>query len=194
MYSLDNPSACWPEFDYTLAPGDDDAEAPYKPARQFTGHPTLDGMLIVWHGAVTPAGPPSWKDLADKIWHPWSTSLLLVECRGSGQACPQRRGLPGRDHAARAAAVLPGRSADGQPVDGGTGGDDAAGVGSAGDDPAHPAGKAGGATGRRFSRWWSGCRWRRSRGRSGGERCGRCCFRWRAPARRGRAAGVKVPA
>jgi hypothetical protein len=85
MYSLDNPSACWPEFDYTLPPGDDDAEAPYKPARQFTGHPTLDGMLIVWHGAVTPAGPPSWKDLADKIWHPWSTSLLLVECRGKAK-------------------------------------------------------------------------------------------------------------
>jgi hypothetical protein len=32
MHSLDNPSACWPEFDYTLGPGDD-AEAPYKPAR-----------------------------------------------------------------------------------------------------------------------------------------------------------------
>ena len=36
-------------------------------------------------GAVTPAGPPSWKDLADKIWHPWSTSLLLVECRGKAK-------------------------------------------------------------------------------------------------------------
>jgi hypothetical protein len=84
MRPIGIPPVGWPEFDYTLPPGKDDkaAEAPYKPVRQFTGHPTLDGMLVVWHGAVTSAGPPSWKDLADKIWHPWSTSLLLVESRG----------------------------------------------------------------------------------------------------------------
>jgi hypothetical protein len=84
MRPIGIPPVGWPEFDYTLPPRKDGkaTEAPYKPVRQFTGHPTLDGMLAIWHGAVTSAGPPSWKDLADKIWHPWSMSLLLVESRG----------------------------------------------------------------------------------------------------------------
>jgi hypothetical protein len=51
-------------------------------------------MLIVWHGAVTPAGPPSWKDLADKIWHPWSMSLLLAECRGKAKTVRSVEALP----------------------------------------------------------------------------------------------------
>jgi hypothetical protein len=82
MRPIGVPPVGWPEFDYTLPPHDSTTEAPYEPARQFTGHPTLDGMLSVWHGAVTSAGPPRWEDLADKIWQPWSTSLLLVESCG----------------------------------------------------------------------------------------------------------------
>jgi len=52
---------------------------PYCPPRLYTGHPTLDAMLIVWYGACTSSGPPRWEDLADLIWHPWSTSLMMVE-------------------------------------------------------------------------------------------------------------------
>ena len=58
---------------------------PYQPPRLLTGHPTLDAMLGVWHGACSPSGPPRWEDLADLIWHPWSMSLLLVESRGDGK-------------------------------------------------------------------------------------------------------------
>ena len=101
MRPIGDPPVGWPEFDYTLPPEDKVAEPPYHPPRLFTGHPTLDGMLSVWHGAVTPAGPPRWEDLADKIWHPWSTSLLLVEIRGpkkpvqSVEAFPVASGLLG---------------------------------------------------------------------------------------------------
>jgi hypothetical protein len=54
---------------------------PYHPPQLYTGHPTLDAMLAVWYGACTSSGPPRWEDLADLIWHPWSTSLILVESR-----------------------------------------------------------------------------------------------------------------
>jgi hypothetical protein len=54
---------------------------PYHPPQLYTGHPTLDAMLAVWYGACTGSGPPRWEDLADLIWHPWSTSLILVESR-----------------------------------------------------------------------------------------------------------------
>ena len=96
MRPIGDPPVGWPEFDYSLPPGKDDKAtvAPYKPLCQFTGHPTLDGMLTVWHGAVTRAGPPSWKDLADKIWHPWSTSLLLVESRGDGKPLQSVEAFP----------------------------------------------------------------------------------------------------
>jgi hypothetical protein len=65
--------------------GDGVGGAPYQPPRLLTGHPTLDAMLDVWHGACSPSGPPRWEDLAELIWHPWSMSLLMVESRGDGK-------------------------------------------------------------------------------------------------------------
>src|SRR4051794_16810662 len=50
-------------------------------SRLFTGHPTLDAMVGVWHGACSRSGPPRCPNQADRIWHPWSTSLLLLESR-----------------------------------------------------------------------------------------------------------------
>jgi hypothetical protein len=54
---------------------------PYRPPQLFTGHPTLDAVLTVWHGACDKSGPPHWEDMADLIWHPWFTHLLMAESR-----------------------------------------------------------------------------------------------------------------
>jgi len=81
MHIPGNPPGEPPGF----APGEPSGHGagapPYYPPRLYTGHPTLDAMLIVWYGACTNSGPPRWEDLADLIWHPWSTSLILVESR-----------------------------------------------------------------------------------------------------------------
>jgi hypothetical protein len=81
MPTLENQPGDAPGFSSGEPVGDGAGGAPYQPPRLLTGHPTLDAMLDVWHGACSPSGPPRWEDLADLIWHPWSMSLILVESR-----------------------------------------------------------------------------------------------------------------